>query len=143
MAGVDYDLPIIADDLFRDRTRLFHEFLTDESAIVNHRDAILTLLRLKKQRLVISLDVLRAYNREVATGILYEPNEYLPAFDRALRDVIEEVHNPIKEGDWVKATGFYIGFKGSFGENAVSPRSLRSMHLGRMVALEGIVTKCE
>lgn len=110
---------------------------------VNHLDAIRTLLRLKQQRLTVSIDVLRSYNRDYATALLYEPNEYLPCFDRALNSIIEETHNEAKEGEFVRTTSFYIGLKGSFGENAVSPRTLRSVHLGRMVALEGIVTKCE
>lgn len=101
------------------------------------------MLRLKQQRLIVSIDVLRSYNREYATALLYEPNEFLPCFDLALSNVIDETHNEVKEGDFVRSTTFYVGFKGSFGENAVSPRTLRSIHLGRMVALEGIVTKCE
>lgn len=101
------------------------------------------MIRLKQQRLSVSLDILRSYNREFATALLHEPNEYLPAFDRALRGLVEELHNPVKESQWFRETAFYVGLKGSFGENAVSPRTLRSIHLGRMVALEGIVTKCE
>jgi DNA replication licensing factor MCM3 len=37
---------------------------------------------------------------------------------------------------------FYCAFVGAFGENACNPRSLSSSHLNKMVALEGIVTKC-
>lgn len=101
------------------------------------------MLRLRQQRLVVSIDVLRSYNREFATALLYEPNEYLPAFNAALRAVVDEMQGQNDEqDDFIHAHGFYIGLKGSFGENAVSPRTLRSTHLGRMVALEGIITKC-
>lgn len=31
---------------------------------------------------------------------------------------------------------------GSFGSNAVSPRTLSSSHLGKIISLEGIVTRC-
>lgn len=37
----------------------------------------------------------------------------------------------------------YVGLRGSFGENHVNPRTLRSAQLGRMVSLEGIVTRCQ
>jgi DNA replication licensing factor MCM3 len=37
---------------------------------------------------------------------------------------------------------YYIGLQGSFGENFVSPRSLSSRFLGKMICIEGIVTKC-
>ena len=39
-------------------------------------------------RLVINVDDLRSYNRAYATGLLDEPNEYLPAFDMALRALV-------------------------------------------------------
>ena len=38
---------------------------------------------------------------------------------------------------------FYIGLRGSFGDHHVNPRTLRSVHLGKMVSLEGIVTRCK
>ncbi|CAO1639035.1 unnamed protein product [Sympodiomycopsis kandeliae] len=142
MEGSEYEIPLLQDDLMRDRTRVFQEFLGDENGLVNHREAIRTMLRLKQQRLSVSIDILRSFNRDYATSLLYEPNEFLPCFDIALRNLVEEIHNPVKEAEFVKNHQFYIGLKGSFGENAVSPRTLRSQHLGRMVALEGIVTKC-
>ena len=37
---------------------------------------------------------------------------------------------------------FYVGFRGSFGDNHVNPRTLRSMYLGKLVCIEGIVTRC-
>lgn len=45
---------------------------------------------------------------------------------------------------WVdpKETVFYAALVGSFGSNAVSPRTLSSAHLGKMISLEGIVTRC-
>ncbi len=37
---------------------------------------------------------------------------------------------------------YYCAYVGSFGDNACNPRTLTSIHLNRMVSLEGIVTKC-
>lgn len=111
---------------------------------MDHKEAVRTMLRLRQQRLMVSIDILRSYNREYATALLYEPNDYLPAFNAALRTVVEELQSSSDEDiAFVRSHSFYIGLKGSFGENAVSPRTLRSTHLGRMVALEGIITKCE
>lgn len=42
----------------------------------------------------------------------------------------------------VKETIFYAALVGSFGSNAVSPRTLSSSHLGKTISLEGIVTRC-
>ena len=37
----------------------------------------------------------------------------------------------------------HVGLEGSFGSKHVTPRSLSAAHLGSMVCVEGIVTKCE
>ena len=39
-------------------------------------------------------------------------------------------------------TRVYVGFEGSFGSHLVSPRSLSSSFITRLVCVEGIVTKC-
>ena len=41
-----------------------------------------------------------------------------------------------------KIQAYYCAYVGAFGEYSCNPRSLSSAHLNRMVALEGIVTKC-
>lgn len=37
---------------------------------------------------------------------------------------------------------FYVGFKGSFGSHHVTPRTMSSKFAGKLVYLEGIVSKC-
>lgn len=37
---------------------------------------------------------------------------------------------------------FHVGFEGSFGGKHVTPRSIAARHLGNLVCVEGIVTKC-
>ncbi|SNX83205.1 probable MCM3 - subunit of pre-replication complex [Melanopsichium pennsylvanicum] len=130
------DLPIFQDDLLRDRQRIFSEFLSKDE----YQDAVRRMLRIDARRLIINIDDLRSYNREFATGLLNEPNEYLPAFDAALHMSVELAHNPIK--DDIKGKQYYIGLRGSFGDHHVNPRTLRSVHLGKMMSLEGIVTRC-
>ena len=99
------------------------------------------MLRKDGRRLIINVDDLRSYNREYATGLLDQPNEFLPAFDLALAQLVDQVHDPLK--DTIKDKQFYVGLRGSFGDHHVNPRTLRSIHLGKMVSLEGIVTRCE
>jgi DNA replicative helicase MCM subunit Mcm2 (Cdc46/Mcm family) len=36
----------------------------------------------------------------------------------------------------------YVGLRGSFGQQHCNPRTLRSHQIGKMVSLEGIVTRC-
>lgn len=37
---------------------------------------------------------------------------------------------------------FFVGFEGSFGGQHVTPRGLSARMLGKMVCVEGIVSKC-
>jgi hypothetical protein len=37
----------------------------------------------------------------------------------------------------------HVGLRGSFGQQHCNPRTLRSHQIGKMVSLEGIVTRCE
>ena len=107
---------------------------------MTYRNEIQRMLRLDARRLVINLDDLRSYNREYATGLLERPNEFLPAFDAALAALVDQLHDPLKQD--IKEKQYYIGLRGSFGDHHVNPRTLRSIHLGKLVSMEGIVTKC-
>ncbi len=69
--------------------------------------------------------------------LLNEPVDFLPAFDKALRDVIFSL------GDGDPNEMYSIGLEGSFGENYVTARTLSSEHLGKMICIEGIVSRCK
>lgn len=68
------------------------------------------------------------------------PGYYLPSMDKALQDMIKSVR---PDAPSQEESPFYIGFRGSFGENHVSPRTIRAKHVGKLICLEGIVTKCK
>ncbi|KAI0281622.1 ATP dependent DNA helicase [Russula aff. rugulosa BPL654] len=134
------DEPVPQDDLMLERTRIFEEFLTAESPIYSYKDDILRMLRLEHSRLIVNIDDLRDYRRDFADGLLKQPVDFLPAFHDALLNVIQRVHDIDKHD--VEGKGYGIGFNGSFGDHHVSPRTLRASHLGHMISLEGIVTRC-
>jgi DNA replication licensing factor MCM3 len=134
------DEPVPQDDLMLERTRIFEEFLTAESPIYSYKDDILRMLRLEQSRLIVNIDDLRDYRRDFADGLLKQPVDFLPAFHDALLNVIQRVHDIDKHD--VEGKGYGIGFNGSFGDHHVSPRTLRASHLGHMISLEGIVTRC-
>ena len=69
------------------------------------------------------------------------PMDYIPPFDKALKEVILSISNSPQ--DKLEEKEFYVGFEGSFGDFAVSPRSLSSQHLGKLISIEGIVTRCK
>ncbi|KAI9444971.1 MCM2/3/5 family-domain-containing protein [Lactarius indigo] len=134
------DEPVPQDDLQRERIRIFEDFLTADSPIYNYKDDILRMLRFDQTRLPVNIDDLRGYRRDYADGLLKQPVDFLPAFQEALINVIQQAHDDDKHD--IEGKGYGIAFNGSFGDHHVSPRTLRASHLGHMISLEGIVTRC-
>ncbi|KAF5375181.1 hypothetical protein D9758_000036 [Tetrapyrgos nigripes] len=127
------------DQLLRDRSRVFGEFLDSESDVYNYVDDIHRMLRMDQTRLIVNIDDLRDYNREYADNLLKHPVDYLHPFEDALRHIVERVDDG-KHG--IEDKTFHIGLSGSFGDHHVSPRTLNSSQLGKMISLEGIITRC-
>jgi len=138
MAGLSGIVP--EDALMRDRTRAFEDFLESDSTLYDYKDEISRLLRTDQTRLIVNIDDLRDFNREYADGLLKQPFDYLPAFDAALLNVISRVYDPDKYT--IESKNYKVGFSGSFGDHHVSPRTLQAIHLGKMICLEGIITRC-
>ncbi|WVQ82394.1 hypothetical protein IAT38_004522 [Cryptococcus sp. DSM 104549] len=135
------EAPMFQDDLVNDRARQFVEFLDDETqADYNYRDSIKRMLDDEQVRLIVDLNHLRRYDRTYADGLLLTPMQFVPALDAALAQLVQSLHNPVKH----KITGkaYYVGLIGSFGQQHCNPRTLRSHQIGKMVSLEGIVTRC-
>ena len=113
----------------------------DDPRARSYRADILLMLNRGLRRLTVSLDEIRAHNRELSDGILNAPFDFSQAFDRALKDVVKTLGNrPAFET--AEETMYYCAYVGSFGEYACNPRTLSSHYLNHMVSLEGIVTKC-
>ena len=70
--------------------------------------------------------------------LLKDSFEEMAAFRRALKSLIAAADTDYSK----KHPEFFVGLEGSFGSKHVTPRSLTSNHLGNIVCLEGIVTKC-
>lgn len=130
-----------SDDQEQTLTRLFEEFLDADTDVFNYQEDIVTMLEQNRHRLIVNLDHLRAYKAELADNLLNQPVEYFFAFEKALVEVISRGRND-KEKRQVEGEGYHIGLSGSFGDHHVSPRTLRAAQLGKMISLEGIVTRC-
>jgi DNA replication licensing factor MCM3 len=74
--------------------------------------------------------------------LLRAPIDYLPAFDKALKDVVTSLPNYVPDANGLE-TSFSVGLEGSFGDYFVSPRHLSSIFLGKLICIEGIVTRCK
>lgn len=138
MSRLDNAVP--EDDQINDRERIFEKFLRTETSIYNYTDDIHRMLRMDNTRLIVNIDDLRDFDRDAANGLLKKPADYLPIFEKALNTVIKAVYNADKHD--ITSKTFHLGFSGSFGDHHVSPRTLHAAHLGKMISLEGIITRC-
>ncbi|QRW00633.1 DNA replication licensing factor MCM2/3/5 family pretein [Ceratobasidium sp. AG-Ba] len=134
--------PNLIDDAMRDRSRELQEFLEDTSRpeATDYIAEIDNMLRLEETRLIVNIDDLRDYSPEHAIGLLKRPHEYIPAFDAALLERVKIQYDVDKHD--IAGKEYNVGFRGSFGDHHVNPRTLRAMHIGKMISLEGIVTRC-
>ncbi|TID23953.1 hypothetical protein CANINC_003114 [Pichia inconspicua] len=132
------------DTQFEDRVRIFQDFLSIRiDGIPIYEQAIQRMLREGKKRLPINIDELRRYNLDFAKGLLDAPAEFLPAALKALNETVTAIYSPI-ETPGIELNDddeFYISFVGSFGAYNLSPRTINSSYLSKMVSMEGIVTK--
>lgn len=131
------------DALYGERVRKFQEFLDSGDNETDYKQAIKTMLQRSQRRLVISLDELREFDSEYAKGIMNEPADYLPAAETALKDTVMAIYDPYEFSDSeVNAdTDFGLGFRGAFGSHQLTPRSINSSYLSKMVSIGGVVTR--
>lgn len=85
--------------------------------VVNYHEAIKRMLNIGERRLIVNIDDIRDYNYNLADGLLNEPSEYLPPFNKALKDVVLTLRNIHKHK--VDDVLFYIGLIGSFGDQRI------------------------
>mmetsp|Transcript_7966 Transcript_7966/g.29120 ORF Transcript_7966/g.29120 Transcript_7966/m.29120 type:complete len:741 (-) Transcript_7966:407-2629(-) len=114
----------------------FADFL-EKSQEGNHHKLIEDLVLRRERRLSINLNALRQFDASLANSLLREPGEYLSSLTEAVGDVVSTIDPKyLSEGD------IRITFTGGFGFHRISPRELLSPFLGKIVNVEGIVTKC-
>lgn len=92
----------------------------------------------KGRRLVVNVNDLRRKNPVRALALLNHAFEEQAVFQRALKEIINQINYEYAKG----SEEFFIAFEGSFGNKHVSPRTLTSRYLGNLICVEGIVSKC-
>ena len=130
------------DAVFGDRVRRFQEFL-DRIDGTDYRQKIRDMLSKGKFRLTVSIDDIRDFDKQFWSGLLNTPADYLPACERALRDTVLTLYDPLdfQQFEFDQNQQFYLSFKGAFGSHSITPRSIDSALLSKMVSIEGIVTR--
>lgn len=79
----------------------------------------------KKERIVVDMNELRLFDRDLSSYILDNPSSCLPWLEEELKGVDHATH---------------IGFSGSLGANSLNPRTIDSTFISKMICIEGIVT---
>lgn len=98
------------------------------------------VLKTQCNRINVPISRVHHWNTEMWRQMLDRPAEYLPGFQDAIKDYGRT--NPDLSAMFSEDTEVAVGLKGDFGERDVSPRGLNSSHLGKLVKVFGIVTKC-
>lgn len=127
-----------------DRVRTFQNFLSIRvHDIPIYEQEIQRMLRNGKKRLPINIDELRRFDKNFATGLLDTPAQYLPSCLKALNEMVHAIYSPVETPgiEISEDDEFYISFIGSFGAYSLSPRTINSSYLSKMVSMEGIITK--
>ena len=90
-------------------------------------------------RLKVDVGDLRAYDASLARELLDHPSDCIDPFEDALRELCLNLDPRL---DVTGSKRPRLGFHGGFGFNAVGPRELLAPLMGKLVKVEGIVTKC-
>lgn len=91
-----------------------------------------------ERRLIIDLSRISNHLPNKKQSLLQQFREEEVLLKLALKKFVEsmdrEYANRYKE--------FFVGFEGSFGSHHVTPRTLKSCYLNKLVNVEGIVSRC-
>lgn len=118
---------------------LIENFIKDyrEGGKEKYREAVRRMISENSISLVVDFDDLLSYNKVLADVLTENPNTFLESASKALSQVVA-VEDP---GYVHKAKVFHVRVR-KLPENLhVKVRDIRSRHLGRFIAVEGIVTK--
>ncbi|CAG8439865.1 14433_t:CDS:10 [Funneliformis mosseae] len=118
------DLQKLQDEAFLDRVRFFEEFLEADKERLGlekfYKDEIVQMLQNNENRYIVNLNELRYYHAENAKKLEGSPNEWIPAFERALKNIIKNLSLSIGLGNNdgieknIEEQNYYIGFNGTF-----------------------------
>lgn len=136
-------IPESADAVYSDRVRRFQDFLDSNDNETDYKDAVRQMLQRAGKRLTVSVDELREFDREFWQGLMLQPADFLPPAEAALKETVMAIYDPYQYShlELNSDSDFYLAFRGSFGSHQMSPRTIDSSMLSKMISVEGIVTR--
>jgi len=120
---------------YRERFVNFLKSFQDKDGAYKYRDAIAQTASQGKTSLVIDFDDLISFDPDLAHDMKEKPNEFLPKVNSAIYDVMR-VEN-------MQYAGKVKTFKARFRklDEVVPLRSMKSAHMGKLIMIEGIITR--
>jgi DNA replicative helicase MCM subunit Mcm2 (Cdc46/Mcm family) len=107
----------------------------DRKGAYKYREALADMASAGRVSLTIDFDDLISFDADLASELKDKPNEILPKANAAVGDAMR-VENMLYAS---KVKNFKARFKGL--DETVPLRSLKSQHMGRLIMLQGIITR--
>lgn len=119
---------------------------SDNDENIKKSDAASPNVDVLLQRITISLDDMREFDKAFWSGILLNPALFIPPAEKALTELANSINDIPSTTTSIRNSlsakrPWRLSFKGSFGSHALSPRTLNSHFLNKLISLEGIVTR--
>ncbi|MEM1596261.1 MAG: hypothetical protein QXS24_03800 [Desulfurococcaceae archaeon] len=115
--------------------RNFIENFRSKEGVLKYYDRVWQLIKMGQRSLILDFDDLILFDQELANKLVDNPSEVLEAFNQALYELIER-ENP-EYARLVKR--FYVRIRNP--PKIMKIRELNSDYIGKLVAIEGIVTR--
>ncbi|CAE8725688.1 unnamed protein product [Polarella glacialis] len=131
------DPAAVERDEYESKVRFFSEFLHNNREEWEKR--IETELANNRYRIPLELSELRKAEQGLDQKVLQSPVKYLLPWEEALLSFLGETNQ--KAVKQLTQT-LRLDISGSFGRNHVTPRGMTANQIGKLMCVEGIVTKC-
>jgi len=123
----------------KEAEKQYMDFLDDSvTGDGRYNKLVRNMIEQEQSRIIVNINDLRKKNEERAKKLLGTGFQEMFAFQNALKSFVISISTDYGK----KFEEFFIGLEGSFGSKHVTPRTLTAAHLGGLVCVEGIVTKC-
>jgi len=123
------------EDIVEALTDFLKYFKDPEKGNYKYRDAIREMIIEGREYIVVDFNDLLRFDENIASMVLNRPDEFLPLFSEAIRKVVELEYPQYVE----KHERFVPRFTNV--PNVVKIRELRSSHVGKLIAVEGIIVR--
>lgn len=118
---------------------VFREFVLsfrDESGRQKYLERLRRMLNSGSRSLVVEYNDLYSYNVDLAERVVERPRETLRELDEVLEDIVKEV---LGRGELRQTKRYRVRIAGLYESTKI--REVRSEHVGKLVQIEGIVTR--